>query len=92
MNTYAVRPVFKAFGQGRKEMTSEGLQLAPHYNIQPIGVGGVTWYLVRLNGQIITSIPAQTSRKAARLEAVRHFWHMRGWRQRGCPDEPTEAF
>lgn len=61
----------------RKELTSRGWKYAPRFDIEGTTYEGDSYYIVRFRGAIVTTIPAQLTRQAARREAARYFWALR---------------
>ncbi len=75
MQTLKINPIFKSYGRPRKEMTARGVRkLTPKFDVEACtDMNGERCYIVRFRGHVVSTIPAQLTRQAARDKAA-HYW------------------
>jgi hypothetical protein len=60
----------KTTRRAKREYVGGRYRYVPKFDIEPCNLYGDTAYIVRLNGRIVTTIPAQETRKQARQWAA----------------------
>lgn len=72
-----VLPVFKNYARPRKELLASGKRVrTPKFDVEPCtDMNGDRVFIVRFRGAIVTTIPAQLTRQAARDKAA-HMWRV----------------
>lgn len=78
METQTILPVFRNYARPRKELIGDKRVRTPKFNIEPCtDMNGDRVFIVRFRGEIVTTIPAQFTRQAARDKAARMWWVVR---------------
>lgn len=74
--TMQVNSIFKNYARPRKELIGNRYQRTPKFNIEATrDMNGERCFVVRFKGQIVTTIPSQLTRQAARDKAA-HYWRV----------------
>lgn len=63
--------------RSKREFIGGKYRVVPKFNIEPCMYEGDTWFIVRCNGRIVTTISAQDTRQQARNRAAAYAWAQR---------------